>query len=124
MPLRISIILAASVVLAGLASTGCECIDCNRAGPTVGYVRVLVEDDNGGPVAGASVHLDNRAYITEPQTTNSDGTVVLLVYMDAEPSDTGTITVSPPTGFEPPTPQAVTVLAGDTVSVGFALQRQ
>lgn len=96
---RISSVLAASVsLLAGLASTGCECIDCNRAGPTIGYAHTVVQDESGGGVAGASVHLDNRAYITEPQITNSAGSAVLLVYMEPGPSDTATITLFPPAG--------------------------
>jgi hypothetical protein len=124
MTLRISSALAASAgVLAALASTGCECIDCDRAGPTVGYARTAVQDDAGGPVAGASVHLDNRSYVTEPQTTNAAGAAVLLVYMDAGPSDTGTITVFPPAGYEPPLPQAVTIPARDTVSINVTLRR-
>ena len=70
MTLRISSILAASMVLwAGITLAGCECIDCNRAGPIVGYIRTLVQDESGSPVSGASVHLDNRSFITEPQTT-------------------------------------------------------
>jgi hypothetical protein len=124
MTLRISSILAASMVLwAGITLAGCECIDCNRAGPIVGYIRTLVQDESGSPVSGASVHLDNRSLITEPQTTETDGTAVLLVYMDTEPTDTGTITVFPPTAYQPPAPRPVITSAGDTINVSFALLR-
>lgn len=124
MTIRISDVLGAPMVLlAGLCSTGCECIDCERAGPTIGYLRAVVQEGAGNPVAGASVHLDDRGYVTEPQVTNSAGTAVLLVYMDAVPSDTGTVTVSPPAEFLPPPPQAVTIPAGDTVDVTVDLQR-
>jgi hypothetical protein len=124
MALPISSILSASAVLwAGITLAGCDCDDCTRAGPIVGYIRTLVEDEGGSPVAGASVHLDNRSFITEPQITESDGTAILLVYMDTEPTDTGTITVFPPTAYQPPAPQPVLISASDTINVSFALLR-
>jgi hypothetical protein len=124
MRLRIPSLFAASLVLlVGLFSAGCECIDCNRAGPTIGYVRALVQEENASPVAGASIHLENRVYITEPRLTNVEGVAVLLVYMEPQASDTGTVTVAPPAGFELPAPQRVTIPAGDTVSLTFSLRR-
>ena len=75
-----------------------------------------------GPVAGASVHLDNRARITQPQTTLGDGVAVLLVYLGSQRTDTGTVTVVPPAGYDAPVPQAVTVVADETLSVSFSLQ--
>jgi hypothetical protein len=122
MMLRLSSLLGASpALLAGLLSGACECIDCNRTGPTIGYVRVLVQEEGAGAVAGASVHIDNRIYVTESMVTNSDGLAVLLVYMDPEPTDTGTVTVQPPTGYQTPSPQAVIIPAADTVSISFSL---
>lgn len=114
---------ASLILMTGLASTGCECIDCNGVGPTLGYLRAAVREETGGAVPGATVHLDNRAYITEPQLTNSDGISVLLVYMAPGPSDTGAVTVSPPAGYKTPLPQGVTIPAGDTVSISFSLER-
>jgi hypothetical protein len=71
-----------------------------------------------------SIHLDNRVYITEPQVTGADGAAVLLVYLDFAPTDTGTVTASPPEGYQMPPPQPVTLQAGDTVDVTFTLQAQ
>ena len=63
MALPISSILCASTVLwAGITLAGCDCDDCTRVGPIVGYIRTLVQDEGGSPVAGASVHLDNRSF--------------------------------------------------------------
>jgi hypothetical protein len=116
-----SFFTASLLVLGGVATTACECDDCHRAGPIVGYVRILVQDEQGAPLAGASIHIDNRSYITEPGTTGNDGSTVLLVYLDTAPADTGTITVFPPAAYEPPAPRPVTVPSSDTVVVSFVL---
>jgi hypothetical protein len=110
------------LALAGLTITACECDDCHRAAPIVGYVRTMVQDEQGAPVAGASIHIDNRSFITEPQSTASDGTAVLLVFLDTEPSDTVTVTIFPPSSYASPDPRPVTVPSGDTVTVSFALR--
>ena len=118
-----SILAASAAAFGGLVSTGCGCDDCTRAGPTVGYVRALVQEENAGPIQGASVHLDNRMYITDPGLTRSDGIAVLLVEMGPQPSDTGTVTIVPPSEYDTPLPQVVTIPAGDTVYVSFPLRR-
>ena len=111
--------IAACLTAAAACARSTAVVTVTRGCPA-SSARVLIRT---GPVAGASVHLDNRSYVTEPQTTNTAGTAVLLVYMDAGPSDTGTITVFPPAGYEPPLPQAVTIPARDTVSINVTLRR-
>ncbi len=110
------------VIAAGLSTAACECVDCERAGPTIGHVRALAQNETGTPVPGVSVHLDNRIYTTEPQITGTDGAAVLLVSMAAEPTDTGTVTAVPPASYLTPPPQPIILHAGDTVEVTFTLQ--
>jgi hypothetical protein len=112
------------VILAGLATGACECIDCNREGPTVGHLQAVTRNTDGAPVAGASIHIDNRSFITEPGMTGPDGAAVLEVYLDAPPTDTATVTAFPPGRYQTPLPQPVTLSAGDTMSVTFTLQAQ
>ena len=123
MPRMPRLIAGAVLLLTAAPVTGCECIDCNRTGPTVGYVRAIVADVGGAPVAGASIHIDNRSFITEPRVSDSEGIAVLLVYLDEPPSDTGTVTVSPPVGYAAPPPQPVTIPADDTTDVSVVLER-
>jgi hypothetical protein len=123
MPPLPNLLASAPALLAGLLSVACECVDCNRAVPMVGYVRALVQEEGAGAVNGASVHLENRLYVTEPQMTSNNGLAVLLVYLGQEPTDTGTITVQPPAGYDTPSPQQVVIPAGDTVSIEFSLRR-
>jgi hypothetical protein len=103
-------------------ATGCECIDCNREGPTVAHVRATVYNAFGAPIPGVVVRMDNRVYITEAVETSTTGNVVLEVFMNSEPSDTGTVTAVPPSSYGAPPPQQVTFIAGDTVNVEFTLQ--
>ena len=118
---------AATILLAATASlsaAACECIDCNRAPPTTGHVRTSVRNSAGEPVSGVSVRIDNRVLTTDPEVTGADGAAVLLVYLDAPPTDTATVTAFPPGGYQTPLPEPVTLTADDTVSVTFTLQAQ
>ena len=112
------------VATASLSAAACECIDCNREGPTVGHLHAVTRNTDGAPVAGVSIHIDNRSFITEPGVTGPDGAAVLEVYLAAPPTDTATVTAFPPGGYQTPLPQPVTLIAGDTVSVSFTLEAQ
>jgi hypothetical protein len=93
--------------------------------PALGYLRASALDVLGSPVPGVSIHIDNRLYVTEPQVTGADGAAVLEVSLTVSGStDTATVTALPPEGYRNPPSQPVTIVADDTVDVGFALQAE
>ena len=47
----------------------------------------VAQNTTGTSASDVSIRIDNRTHITEPRVTGADGSAVLLVYLDSEPTD-------------------------------------